>query len=251
LNDAFESNLRHNAGKLLDCAEKAAQSGCRISRVLTSCGSCRDGLERHLLPGVFSALDKDMAEPAEKPVSSQDAVQFLLEQLPALGQPEQAAPVLYHAACHAEWAGVNKKKAAALYVKAINDFAGLKLKCSNGCCGESGLGAISSPAIYNPLRERKILDLKAKLAGASAGAPVLVGCPSCKIGISRAFMQMREARPVLHTVEYLAQRVFGASWKAHCRKLMRNAAPDGAMRVVDIENAAVPGVLEPEHEDED
>jgi hypothetical protein len=56
---------------------------------------------------------------------------------------------------------------------------------------------------------------------------------------------------VLHTAEYLAQRVFGTGWKAYCSKLMRNAMPDGAVRMVDVENAPAPGALEQKHEDED
>jgi FAD/FMN-containing dehydrogenase/Fe-S oxidoreductase len=251
LTDSFEANLKHNTGKLLEYARKAGESGYPVSRALTSCGSCRDGLERHLLPGIFGAAGNDALRPEARPFSSLDVAQFLLEALPALGSAGRGAPVLYHAACHTEWAGANKKKAASIYAGAINEFAGLNLKISAGCCGESGLGAMSSPDIYNRLRERKIADLKLRLAGTEAGAPVLVGCPSCKIGIGRALLQMREERPVLHTVEYMAQRVFGSAWKARCRKLIRNAASDGAVRIVDMENAAVPGAAEHEQEEED
>jgi FAD/FMN-containing dehydrogenase/Fe-S oxidoreductase len=257
LQETFEANLRHNSSKLQEYAKNVAKLGHPLSRTLTSCGSCRDGLERLLLTDIFNVANKDALEKAVTPVSSQDAVQFLLEELPAPGlsaQMDQATPVLYHAACHTEWAGVNKKKAGALYVRAINDFAGLNLKLTSGCCGESGLGAISSPAIYNRLRERKIADLKLKLADTAPGAPVLVGCPSCKIGISRSLMQMHVERPVLHTVEYLAQRVFGAGWKVYCRKLIRQANCDGPLRIVDMDNAprvSVPGQSVPERDQED
>jgi hypothetical protein len=113
---------------------------------------------------------------------------------------------------------------------------------------------LSSPAIYNRLRIRKADDLKVKLAGVDKEAPILVGCPSCKIGISRALMQMRETRPVLHTVEYMAQRIFGYKWKIHCRKLMRNAAFDDNVHIVDMERViglGAPGDAGHEHEDED
>jgi FAD/FMN-containing dehydrogenase/Fe-S oxidoreductase len=259
LREAFEANLQHNSAKLREYAKTAAELGLPVSRTITSCGSCRDGLERLLLTDIFNGANKDALKEAVKPVSSQDATQFLLEESLPLGssaRADQATPVLYHAACPTEWTGINKKKAGALYVRAINDFAGLNLKLTSGCCGESGLGALSSPAIYNRLRERKIADLKLKLVDTAPGAPVLVGCPSCKIGISRALMQMRVERPVLHTVEYLAQRMFGSGWKAYGRKLIRQSAFDGQLRIVDMEKAPAiqahpQGVPEREQEDED
>ena len=72
------------------------------------------------------------------------------------------------------------------------------------CCGESGLGAMTSPKIYNRLRQRKKEQLTHDLDGYAPEAPIVVGCPSCKIGVSRSLLEMDASREVLHTLEFLA-----------------------------------------------
>ena len=54
--------------------------------------------------------------------------------------------------------------------------------------------------------------LEAALADYPAQSPILVGCPSCKVGITRSLMAMHERRPVLHTVEWLATLLFRERW---------------------------------------
>jgi FAD/FMN-containing dehydrogenase/Fe-S oxidoreductase len=257
LQDSFAANQKRNAQKLAQLASEAAACGYPISRFLTSCGSCREGLDRHGLAAIISrankesgsaSLGRDAASGDE--IKHMDVVQLLLEELPELADlhlTESEAlenngkwlpPALYHSPCHSEWSGVNKKKAGAAYLGAINRFAGIKMRLSPGCCGESGMGAMTSPAIYNQLRKRKLADLTAKLKDAEAMAPILVGCPSCKMGIIRSLMTLRDKRPVLHTLEYLGGRVFGLKWKALCRKLARNAEVEGGIRLVDVESFA-------------
>ncbi len=64
-------------------------------------------------------------------------------------------------------------------------------------------------------------------------APVLVGCPSCKVGISRIFLNLQEKRPVLHTVEYIAEALYGADWKKHMKRLATESSQKDSKRIVD------------------
>ena len=59
---------------------------------------------------------------------------------------------------------------------------------------------MTTPAIYNRLRDRKRATLTENLAGAAEDMPIVVGCPSCKMGIQRILMRgqcagSRDARP--------------------------------------------------------
>ena len=56
--------------------------------------------------------------------------------------------------------------------------------------------------------------------------PILVGCPSCKMGISRILSEMRDKHTVLHTLEYLAEALDGPKWK----KLLAKAAKAARVR---------------------
>ncbi|MDR1126080.1 MAG: FAD-binding oxidoreductase [Deltaproteobacteria bacterium] len=271
LYDAYCLNRDRNIEKLQELAEESARAGYPISRILTSCGSCRDGLERHHLSAVFNRTNRaaDPDEPLPE-IERMDIIQMLLDELPDIelaALPEltgedmpddgfRTAPVLYHAPCHVEYVGVNKKKAGDSYARAINRFAGLDLKVTTGCCGESGLGAMSSPAIYNKLRARKMKDMAEKLEGMEARAPILVGCPSCKMGITRSLLRMKEKRPVLHTAEYLAQRFFGKDWRVRCRKLAAVSAKGkgrkGMMvRLVDMESLPNLSLTQQEQDDDE
>ena len=104
--------------------------------------------------------------------------------------------LIYHGACHCEWADVHKIKGQKQLVKALGDFSGLTVSLNPGCCGESGMGAMTSPQIYNLLRSRKQDRLGQAFADGYDG-PVVVGCPSCKIGIARSLIKMHDKRPVL------------------------------------------------------
>jgi Fe-S oxidoreductase len=133
---------------------------------------------------------------------------------------EDASPILYHAACHAEWSDVPKAKAADMYKAALGKITGRPIVLSPNCCGESGTGAMTTPAIYNRLRDRKRETLADNLAGAAETMPIVVGCPSCKMGISRILSEMRDKHTVLHTLEYLAEALDGPKWK---KLLSKNA----------------------------
>jgi Fe-S oxidoreductase len=103
---------------------------------------------------------------------------------------------------------------------------------SPGCCGESGMGAMTSPAIYNKIRSKKQHQLNQDLKGYPKDGPVIVGCPSCKIGIKRSLIQMHRENEVLHTLEYLAQRHGGKQWKKEFLKTLGRSKTTNGVRIL-------------------
>ena len=122
---------------------------------------------------------------------------------------------------------------------AIARLTGAAIEVSPGCCGESGMGAIASPLVYNTLRKRKMDVLEAALADYPAQSPILVGCPSCKVGITRSLMATHARRPVLHTVEWLATLLFRERWgEKWIRVFRRRIAPSAdaqGVRIVELD----------------
>lgn len=227
--NAFATNRDHNVQAIRAALDKARAAGLDVTHVITACGSCRDGIQRHEL------LAAQGTAPA---MHHKDMVQFLLERLPAdaltgAEKPAAGTEVLYHPSCHAEWVGVHKGKAANIYAQAVAAFTGAKVRVNPGCCGESGMGAMTSPAIYNKLRARKRMRLEADFMTYADGAPVIVGCPSCKVGIKRTMLALKDKRPVLHTLEWLAELAKGADWRKILRKAADQAKDEGGVRVVD------------------
>lgn len=215
MDTAFEDNMARNRQYLAAMIRGLAKSGFACRWLVTACGSCRDGMERLNMTEMFPELEL------------RDVTQLVLPRLerPAAG----AKPVLYHGACHCEWAGVHKIKGRRQLAQALEAFGGSSVKISEGCCGESGMGAMTSPAIYNLLRQRKRAGLEEIFAGGYDG-PVLVGCPSCKIGIGRTLLAMHDKRPVLHIAEWLAGQLDGEDRRQSFRKRVNETRGD--VRVV-------------------
>lgn len=215
----FKANIERNKQAFAKLVDDAHAHGLTITHVITACGSCRDGLGRHELANI---LGHD--------VQYEDLVQYVL---PRLTPTEQAgnSKLLYHAACHTEWSGVHKIKAPAIYAKALTNATGACVEVSPGCCGESGMGAMTSPAIYNKLRLRKQARLEKALGSYQAQDPIVVGCPSCKVGITRTLMKNHDKRPVLHTVEWLAALRHGENWSKRFRRAVQESLNKGSTGV--------------------
>lgn len=225
----FAQNMAKNRERLGETLRKATQQGFRVTHIVTACGSCREGIER-LEPASL------MGEGAE--LVHLDVMQFLQERLQ--GNPGLfTGKVLYHASCHPEWVGVHKVKGIKKQSAAIAALSGAVVEVSPGCCGESGMGAIASPLVYNTLRKRKMDLLAEALADYPAQTPVLVGCPSCKVGIARSLMGLHSRRPVLHTVEWIATLLFREKWgEKWIRVFRRRIAPRAdaqGVRTVDFD----------------
>ncbi|MBU1001260.1 MAG: FAD-binding oxidoreductase [Proteobacteria bacterium] len=219
--EAFHTNRSRNMDRLADLVRTATQSGFTPEHVLTSCGTCREALSEYHLD-TFTT-----------PMAHMDVTQYILERTPGLNLKGQG-PLLYHAACHAEWSGVPASKAGAVYAKALTRLTGQDVTLSPGCCGESGLGALTTPAIYNRLRAQKQMVLKEELPRYNAQSPVLVGCPSCRVGISRSLIAMNEHRTVLHTLEYLAGLVGGRKWKKELLSALKSGESTSDVRTVSL-----------------
>jgi FAD/FMN-containing dehydrogenase/Fe-S oxidoreductase len=247
--DAFAENQDRNIRDLRVLAQKAAGLGLPVSHLLTACGSCRDGMERHFIGDI---LPKN----GGRSVHIHDAACFLFPLIPpsagekaarqegasgpggrrkeGVHPPETPGRILYHAPCHVEMPDVPKTKAADLYAEALAACSGARVEVSPGCCGESGLGAMTSPAIYNKIRERKAARLERDLRDLPQDSPVLVGCPSCKMGLCRIFLQQGQKRRVLHTLEFLAEQFAGPRWQRKAKKFLHAAGPRDGLRFVDM-----------------
>jgi FAD/FMN-containing dehydrogenase/Fe-S oxidoreductase len=216
--ESYAKNRESTVRGLHDLVSKAEGQGFSVGTVLTSCGTCRGALEGFAL-----------AKRLGRPLIHKDVVQFLLERLPGPegnGEPE----LLYHQSCHVEWSSIPPLKAADIYAQGLAGHAGAQVRISPGCCGESGMGALTSPAIYNTIRKRKRGVLQEELEGFDG--PVLVGCPSCKVGITRTMKEMQAGNPVLHTVEYLAGLHFGPDWERIITEAAERAEPKEGIRIL-------------------
>ncbi len=221
---SFSKIQTDNKVSLQKILDTARESGIEPDHILTSCGTCREGIHGYNLRS------------AEKPLKHMDAVQYLLEIMPAVC-PVDTDKILYHPSCHAEWTGVNLLKAGAVYAEKLASFLDIKVEISPGCCGESGLGAMTSPEIYNLIRSRKQETLAEQLPEYKPGAPVLVGCPSCKIGISRSLMELKSELKVLHTLEYLAMIILGKDWRNDLVKQVRSGRKQGQTLILPENNS--------------
>ena len=217
MDKAFKRNKEATRKQLTTLVEDVRKQGFNLNHLVTTCGSCIDGLERMELPSRISGLIQ------------KDVVQLALPLIPPQANLE-GAPRLYHGACHAEWTGVHKVKGRELLLRALSDFTGGSFNVSPGCCGESGMGAMTSPHIYNLLRERKRQNLEEALS--HYAGPLIVGCPSCKVGMGRILIAMQDKRPVLHTTEWLAQHMEGPEWRLAFKKKVNETR--GEVRVVEV-----------------
>ncbi|MGX8717974.1 MAG: FAD-binding and (Fe-S)-binding domain-containing protein [Desulfovibrio sp.] len=238
----YESNLQHNRQAVAAALHAAGEAGFDVGMLVTACGSCRESLVRHGLTG----LDGQVLE-------HNDIVQFLVGRLPH-EQSLSEERIIFHASCHPAWSGVKATKDGGKAARALERLTGSSILINTGCCGESGAGAYTCPKIYNVLRERKRERLQAALAGYAQDAPILVGCPSCKIGIARTLMTMAANhpargrghkgeggegqpvidthRPVLHSAEWLALTLLGRDWLAGFKGRMEKPEGASGVRVV-------------------
>ena len=219
--EAYTTNQARNIFAFKKLLDEAKAEGVYVRTMLTACGSCRDGLQRY-------ELDPNMQDQ----LRIMDVMQYLYE-LPPRGEKRipQLPPggeLLYHASCHAEWSNVPSNKAPEVYRKALSSFAGVPVRLSPRCCGESGLGAMTSPNIYARLQQRKREQLTGDLEHYAEQAPIVVGCPSCKIGIARSLMALGKKQPVLHTTEYMALQLYGEDWEQSVINAVKGTATPGS-----------------------
>lgn len=218
--DQYERMGLQNQKVLEGLIQQAEAAGLVVKHVLTSCGTCREGIKDYRLKSLET-----------RQIEYMDVVQYIMQHAPA-GFGKGPDKLLYHAACHHEWTGVPPLKAADIYAKELGKLVDSKVSISPYCCGESGLGALTSPKIYNRLRNRKKEQLGKDLNGYPSEQPIVVGCPSCKIGVSRSLLEMGAKREVLHTLEFLARQRHGQNWRQEFSKqLNKSKVKDGIQTV--------------------
>ncbi|GFH62996.1 MAG: putative FAD-dependent oxidoreductase [Candidatus Desulfovibrio kirbyi] len=217
----FEDNLAQNRQYLSAMLHNLEKQGFDCCRLVSACGTCRDSLSRLALGEQFPNLEQwDVAQLVLPLLRKKDIIS------PA------GVPVIYHTACHCEWANAHKVKSRIQTVRALSEFADVPIALSAECCGESGMGAVTSPQIYNKLRARKIQNLRIAVAKAP-DAQILAGCPSCKIGIGRCLIAMKdEKRSVLHVAEWLAGLFDGEDRRQSFRKKINETRGD--VRIVEL-----------------
>jgi Fe-S oxidoreductase len=235
----YESNLQNNRQAVALALQAAAKAGFDVGMLVTACGSCRESLVRHGLTGLDGQI-----------LAYNDIVQYLVERLPH-EQSLSDERIIFHTSCHPTWSGVKATKDGGKAARALERLTGSSILINTGCCGESGAGAYTCPQIYNVLRERKREKLQSALEGYVQDSPILVGCPSCKIGIARTLMTMAAThpargkghkwdekerqtvidahRPVLHSAEWLAETLMGKDWLAEFKN--RVGKPGGVAGV--------------------
>ena len=224
MDEQYESVGKTAVAHLKELCERAVALGLEPGHLLTACGTCRESM--HKL--------SDLLGPVRSGIVRQDVLQFLADHLQATNVL-QDRKLLYHSPCHAEWTDVRATKAAGIYAATLEAMTGANVFVSPECCGESGMGAMTSPGIFNKIRTKKERQLEMDFALVAKDTPVLVGCPSCKIGISRALIDMKENHPVLHTLEFLAAALMGEGWRKQFPKMLSTIRPDeNGLRRVDL-----------------
>lgn len=218
---SYDDTLAQARQTLVEMIRQLEKRVFKVSYLATTCGTCRDSLERLGLEASFPNLVQ------------QDVVQLVLPKLDQtlLHRAENASDILYHGACHCEWAHVHAIKGQNQIVQDLSKLTGYNVRLHQGCCGESGMGSVTSPAIYNLLRERKQKALAQSFQNGYTG-PIVVGCPSCKIGIARCLINLHEKRNVLHASEWLAGLMDGEDRRQHFRKKVNETR--GEIRIVDL-----------------
>ena len=206
----YTKNQKRNAEKIREIFQNSQEMQLYPRYLLTSCGTCREALSGY-----------DLSPAKENKLVHRDITQFLIQTLFAQNRDEDiialreksSSPLLYHPACHNEWVDVPTDKSGSIYAQKLGELLQSQVIVSPGCCGESGLGAMTSPQIYETIKKGKRIQLEADLENYPQDRPVLVGCPSCKVGLNRIFRNLDKQRYALHTVEYLASLHLGSNWR--------------------------------------
>jgi FAD/FMN-containing dehydrogenase/Fe-S oxidoreductase len=170
-----------------------------IKDVIVSCGTCFEMLEKYDMENIFSGARVC------------DIHEFLVDEkaYPDAGAPSGA--LLYHEPCHTPLRSHGAKKVFAALLKSDPVMI-------PNCCGEGGTMALSTPAISNALRERKIKNIID--CPVSAAGSILTTCPSCVQGLSKIHGEL----PVTgqHLSVYAAGVLLGAGWKEAFIRAMRS-----------------------------
>ncbi|MBN2159749.1 MAG: DUF3683 domain-containing protein [Spirochaetes bacterium] len=160
-----------------------------IKDIIVSCGTCFEMLETYNMENIFSGA------------RIREIHEFLVDEKAYTGVMP-SPPLFYHEPCHTPLRAHGAKKVFATLLK--SDLVPIP-----NCCGEGGTMSLSTPAISNALRRRKIRNIVD--CSASAAGTILTTCPSCVQGLSK----VRAELPVSgqHLAVYAAGVMLGRDWK--------------------------------------
>ena len=206
----YEDNKAKNRQYMAAILRSCQQKGFQCKYIVTSCPTCLDGMKRMGLEESFEGLRAiDL---------TQLVLPFFNESQKGKTPPLPAGTrLIYHGSCHCPWTGVNIIKGHQALMQAVESFSGAHIVLSQGCCSESGTGSMTTPEIYNILRKSKQENL-GQLMGDNYAQPLLVACPSCKIGIARCMLNMKRKNHTLHIAEFIAGLIDGEDRRQSFRK---------------------------------
>lgn len=219
--ETFDQLKKNNINYFQDIFQKAADNGILIDFMLTSCGTGRAALENYNLSGSLS-----------NSLQLMDVFQFILPYLKKDEFNLEENELLYHAACHGAWTNVPTDRADLIYAENLGKLLDVEMKITPYCCAESGLGALTAPKVYNQLRKRKKLQMREDLEEYERKQPLLVSCPSCKIGINRIMQKQKYFHPVLHALEYLIEKIKGSNWQNRFLNSLQRSPQENAPLVI-------------------
>ncbi len=207
--ETFNRNMVNNIDHFKELTAQAKRHDLEIQHLLTSCGTCRAAFENYPLQKELSAN-----------ITMQDIFQFLHPFLKASNNELLAGndKIIFHSSCHTALSTVDNTQADKIYCQKLEDIMQTNVNISEYCCAESGLGALTSPQVYNKLRKRKKESLQDITSKNGNNIKILVSCPSCKIGISRILITDKSGAEVFHTMEYISKNMDIAKNKAKIKE---------------------------------
>ena len=173
-----------------------------IKKVVVSCGTCYDQLERYQLPSIFP--EADLIDIHELLYSHKTFREKYKPQL----QDTQGQKYIYHDPCHSPIKNNNPISLAKDLL--VNESVELSARC----CGESGSFAMERPDIATQVRESKAASLMTAataVAGNGKPAKILTSCPACQQGLLRFKDETKMDTDYL-IVEF-ANKIWGRSWQ--------------------------------------
>ena len=208
--ETFQSNQKRNEFFFKQAFKMAEENGLNVVSILTSCGTCRAAIENYEL---YDYLPES--------VQFNDVFQFISPLADTIELSSENIPdeLLYHSSCHSAWFDVGQNEADQIYTENLSKYLDCAVEISPYCCGESGLGGITSPHVYNKLRIRKRKNLKSYIKDNNYKGPILVSCPSCKMGLTRIVKGQKIKNNILHSLEYLNEKIYN---KDYIKKLTNN-----------------------------
>ncbi len=216
LREEFEKNRLRNIKRIKALLKKNNILKSKNINIATSCGTCREAISSYALEPFL-----------DRKITLKDSTQYVVEFFLKKGLIKDVKKklntdfLIYHQACHVEWSGVPRLKAPKVYKSMLEKLLGIELRISPGCCGESGLGALTSPKVYYSIKNRKKKQLQKDFDNYPEHLPIIVGCPSCKVGLTRILMEQESKREVLHILEFLSYLVGGKGWKKELKNMIK------------------------------